>query len=145
MNRDRHSAAVSPAVSNRIEVITPQFRPTRYLPASRLGPKSAFRFPLRCMPLCKAHNMLALCFHSLTNPSRRNLFISHPYKTPGVTSDRREPFAFGEAKSFFVPPLFSYSYELLFPQALYFDNHPHCRGVWGLDDSAVPPLEVVWP
>ena len=45
----------------------------------------------------------------------------------------------------FIRPLFSYSYELLFPQALYFDNHPHCRGVWGLDDSAVPPLEVVWP
>jgi len=29
----------------------------------------------------------------------------------------------------FVRPLFSYSYELLFPQALYFDNHLNCPGV----------------
>jgi hypothetical protein len=29
----------------------------------------------------------------------------------------------------FVRPLFSYFYELLFPQALYFDNHPHCPPV----------------
>jgi hypothetical protein len=28
----------------------------------------------------------------------------------------------------FPRPLFSYSYELLFSQALYLDNHPHCRG-----------------
>jgi hypothetical protein len=28
----------------------------------------------------------------------------------------------------FAPPLFSYSYELLFPQLPYFHNHPHCRG-----------------
>jgi len=32
----------------------------------------------------------------------------------------------------FARPLFSYSYELLFPQALYFDNHLNCPGVWGL-------------
>src|SRR5260370_33192706 len=30
-------------------------------------------------------------------------------------------------------PLFSYSYELLFPQALYFDNHPNCPGVYPSD------------
>jgi hypothetical protein len=29
----------------------------------------------------------------------------------------------------FSRPLFSYSYELLFPQALCFDNHPHCPRV----------------
>ena len=33
--------------------------------------------------------------------------------------------------SIFVAPLFSYSYELLFPQPLSFHNHPHCPGVWG--------------
>ncbi|SRR6266851_1267569 len=32
---------------------------------------------------------------------------------------------------FLARSLFSYSYELLFPQALSFDNHPHCPGVWG--------------
>jgi hypothetical protein len=31
----------------------------------------------------------------------------------------------------FLRPLFSYSYELLFPQVLSFDNHPRCPGVWG--------------
>jgi len=30
----------------------------------------------------------------------------------------------------FAAPLFSYSYELLFPQPLCFDNHPHCPGIW---------------
>ena len=29
----------------------------------------------------------------------------------------------------FPRPLFSYSYELLFPEALYSDNHPHCPRV----------------
>src|SRR5229473_1942263 len=32
-------------------------------------------------------------------------------------------------------PLFSYSYELLFPQPLSFHNHPHCRGVGGFPFS----------
>jgi hypothetical protein len=31
-------------------------------------------------------------------------------------------------KSNFVRPLFSWSYELLFPQALYFHNHLRCPG-----------------
>src|ERR1700688_3751863 len=30
----------------------------------------------------------------------------------------------------FADPLFSYSYELLFPQAVPFDNDPHCPGVY---------------
>src|SRR5229473_919714 len=33
---------------------------------------------------------------------------------------------------FLARPLFSYSYELLFPQALSFDNHPHCPGGVGV-------------
>jgi hypothetical protein len=32
------------------------------------------------------------------------------------------------ASRHFPRPLFSYSYELLFPQALYFQNHPHAPG-----------------
>jgi len=39
---------------------------------------------------------------------------------------------------FFVSPLFSYSYELLFPQPLYFDNHPHCSPVWAYK----PPIPL---
>src|SRR6266852_5652343 len=38
----------------------------------------------------------------------------------------------------FARPLFSYSYELLFPQTLCFHNHPHCPGVWGPAVSDVP-------
>jgi hypothetical protein len=40
--------------------------------------------------------------------------------------------------SVFVSPLFSYSYELLFPQPLYFDNDPHCPGGWGYK----PPIPL---
>jgi hypothetical protein len=40
--------------------------------------------------------------------------------------------------SLFVSPLFSYSYELLFPQPLYFDNDPHCPPVWGYK----PPISL---
>ena len=35
----------------------------------------------------------------------------------------------GSIPHHFWLPLFSYSYELLFPQFLYFDNHPHCPRV----------------
>jgi hypothetical protein len=35
-------------------------------------------------------------------------------------------------------PLFSYSYELPLRQVLYFDNHPHCPGVWGSMRSISP-------
>ena len=44
-------------------------------------------------------------------------------------------------------PLFSYSYELLFPQPLFFHNHPHCPGVGGPMNSKLAtrhsPLTVV--
>jgi hypothetical protein len=36
----------------------------------------------------------------------------------------------------FARPLFSYSYELLFPQALCFDNDPHCPGWRGVQHSS---------
>jgi hypothetical protein len=40
--------------------------------------------------------------------------------------------------SLFVSPLFSYSYELLFPQPLYFDNDPHCPPGVGVQASQSP-------
>jgi hypothetical protein len=36
------------------------------------------------------------------------------------------------SSSLFISPLFSQPYELLFPQALCFDNHLNCPGVWGI-------------
>jgi hypothetical protein len=42
----------------------------------------------------------------------------------------------------FAAPLFSYSYELLFPQPLCFDNHLRCpRGVGSLDSENVPTFQ----
>ena len=41
----------------------------------------------------------------------------------------------GHDRATFLRPLFSYSYELLFPQSLYFDNHLSCPGV-----SPLPPV-----
>ena len=40
----------------------------------------------------------------------------------------------------FIGPLFSYSYELLFPQPLCFDIHPHCPGV---SPSSIPDAQDV--
>src|SRR5712672_4424825 len=42
----------------------------------------------------------------------------------------------------FVAPLFSWSYELLFPQPLYFDNLLRCPPGWG---SAPSQLSVLCP
>jgi hypothetical protein len=38
----------------------------------------------------------------------------------------------------FARPLFSYSYELLFPQTLCFDIHLRCPGVWGSTRNSNP-------
>ncbi len=43
---------------------------------------------------------------------------------------------------FFVSPLISYSYELLFPQPLYLDNDPHCPPGVGVQASNPPPNSV---
>ena len=40
----------------------------------------------------------------------------------------------------FVAPLFSWSYELLFPQPLCFDNHLRCPWVWGSAPSQLIAL-----
>src|SRR6266436_5041474 len=51
------------------------------------------------------------------------LFAKCAFRIPTRSLDSRAPILVG--------PLFSYSYELLFPQPLSFHNHPHCPGVWG--------------
>src|SRR5437879_12328955 len=48
----------------------------------------------------------------------------------------------------FVLPLFSWSYELLFPQPLYFDNDLRCPPVWGypfLQRSIFQPSNLSTP
>jgi len=49
----------------------------------------------------------------------------------GVYSFRRTNHCSLAHHPIFFGPLFSYSYELLFPQPLYFDNDLNCPGVWG--------------
>jgi hypothetical protein len=44
---------------------------------------------------------------------------------------------------FFVAPLFSWSYKLLFPQALYFDNHLRCPPGCGVR-APLPTLPIVF-
>src|SRR6266404_4484638 len=51
----------------------------------------------------------------------QTLFAKCAFRIPTRSLDSRA--------SILVAPLFSYSYELLFPQPLSFHNHPHCPGV----------------
>ncbi len=66
----------------------------------------------------------------LSSPRRRSLRFP---STPDPRPFSPHPISsFPSPTSVFSAPLFSYSYELLFLQALSFDNHPHCPGVWGV-------------
>src|ERR1700676_3467946 len=72
--------------------------------------------------LCRSQKNQLLC-----NQSNPNSFV----KTPGVWGTHSAtPRTLGVIIARrFSNPLFSYSYELLFPQTLSFHNHPHCPGV----------------
>jgi hypothetical protein len=71
--------------------------------------------------LCALFRTPILCFQSLADSFA---------KTPGVgTLAPLNILCASAANSVFARPLFSYSYELLFPQVLSFDNHPNCPGV----------------
>ncbi len=77
-------------------------------------------------------------FATLTHSLSRKSFPCHSYantRDGGVTPPSDFRFSVGNFN--FVRPLFSYSYELLFPQPLSFHNHPHCPGVWGVSTSSV--------
>ncbi len=69
---------------------------------------------------------------TLTHSLSRKSFACHSYENTrdGVPLRSRHPLLTAHY-SRFVAPLFSYSYELLFPQRLCFHNHPHCPGVRG--------------
>ena len=54
--------------------------------------------------------------------------------SPFRPSFLRQPAVYSQPFNF-DGPLFSYSYELLFPQPLYFDNDLNCPGVWGAHAS----------
>jgi hypothetical protein len=57
-------------------------------------------------------------------PLQFDVYPNEPHRLPSLPTTHYPP-------TTFLRPLFSYSYELLFPQVLSFDNHPRCPGVWG--------------
>src|SRR5260370_16771461 len=64
----------------------------------------------------------------------QTLFTKCAFRIPTRSLDSRA--------SILVGPLFSYSYELLFPQPLSFHTHPHCSGVCG---SLLPLCSYLLP
>jgi hypothetical protein len=69
----------------------------------------------------------------IASPATR--LFSHPCKTLGVSPTflcSVSQCLCGDPMSC---PLFSYSYELLSPEVLYFHNDPNCPGVWGYRPS----------
>src|SRR5882762_9651332 len=62
-------------------------------------------------------------------------------RSPAAPLRRRSLPLLATHYALFVSPLFSYSYELLFPQLLYFVNHPHGPRV-GVQTSNLSPNSV---
>ena len=67
-------------------------------------------------------------------PPQSNVYPKGPRRLPSLPTTHLAT----RHSSLATSPLFSYSYELLFPQLLCFDNHPHCPGVWGSLRSISP-------
>jgi hypothetical protein len=70
------------------------------------------------------------CSHGQRRVPSKGIRLRHffPASTTHVVFTDHRPRVFPACPPWRTP-LFSYSYELLFPQLLYFDNHPHCPGV----------------
>jgi hypothetical protein len=90
------------------------------------------------MATCTSTVLLISCSY-LTSPVSCAMTTAQPSSStrcPGFSLDVCFPFelfptpclSVYAANSDFLGPLFSYSYELLILQALYFDNDPHCPG-----------------
>ena len=70
-----------------------------------------------------ADSFSAPCLQTSYPTHRRRLRLESRFRS------RPSLFAFRFSYVDFVAPLFSQPYELLFPQPLYFHNHPNCPGV----------------
>jgi hypothetical protein len=109
---------------------------------------SPFAAPNSCSPPNFDHSLLFTLPLSLTRATlphgrprpRPNLKPLSPSTrratAPPLPATTRHPLP--TLHSLFVSPLFSYSYELLFPQPLYFDNDPHCPPGVGVQASQSP-------
>ncbi len=76
--------------------------------------------PCLSTPSSRAKPVHLLSFFPSFDATRPNLFSTDP-------------------GAYFAAPLFSYSYELVFQQALYFDNDPHCPAGRVVTPSSVAP------
>src|ERR1700730_15072721 len=87
-------------------------------PFNRLQP-----LELSCLSFCNSHPLFSIACSLFSQNTGGGVPPGQPSTLPtlrlsDVLTGRR----------YFVRPLFSYSYKLLFPHPLYFDNHPRCRG-----------------
>jgi hypothetical protein len=84
-------------------------------------------------PLFPVITMQPLCFHAIAHsfPQRRSAVrrAFDNLRTLSVVLEGGTPLLREPGPLFFAASLFSYSYELLFPQLPRFHNHPHCPGV----------------
>ncbi len=95
---------------------------SRFVPSCFLQPV-CFRVP-SILP--------ALCFHTLTNCFFRNPFVLIFIRIAWGCGGSSLALCLRASVAIqFAGPLFSYSYELLSPQVIYFHNHPNCPGVEG--------------
>ena len=129
-----------PLVSYAVIVTEPSFTTRNWFspPAPFTGHSPVTPFlPSACglfFSLAALFRAPVLCFQS---------FVDSLRKTPGVWVSPRLPFTShrspiaGHAN--FAGPLFSWSYKLLFPQALCFHNHLRCPPVSPLNSLLPPP------
>ena len=111
-------APVQPLLLGALHAAVCDLRRMAYLP-KRVNPAFSEACPLFFF-LCALFGARVVCFQR---------FADSFLQTPGVRGTPRT-----ERASFAVQiarPLFSWSYRLLFPQALCFDNHLNCPWVWG--------------
>jgi hypothetical protein len=113
---------------HRPPALKPALRPVVLAyPACYIRPKFAANaspaYPLKILRDTFVRSPLALLSQIANRQSVSKASLTPP--EPFTSHSHEAPVTFLPA------PLFSYSYELLFPQALCFDNHPHCPGVWG--------------
>src|SRR5712692_1799474 len=81
-------------------------------------------------PLFLITSLQPLCFHAIVHAFYRHRGWYPPH------SHHRRPLVL-DSPACRGRPLFSYSYELLFPQLVCFDNHPHCPGPPTLDAQTI--------
>src|ERR1700730_1308402 len=101
-------------------------------PFNRLQP-----LELSCLSFCNSHPLFSIACSLFSQNTGGGVPPGQPSTLPTLRLSDVQT-----GRRYFVRPLFSYSYKLLFPQPLYFDNHLNCPRVWGVL-LAYPPHSSV--